>query len=415
MPQYKKNAEVVVLMKSKRTARVIALVLALVMLLSIFFIVIDALTQPASANTQAEINRLSEEKKEYDRQKREIQSRINDIEFEKMAQVAQKGVLDDRIILTGQEIESINELIDLYEVLIKEKEFEVEEAQAREDEQFAKYRRRVRDMEENGAITYLEILFDSTSFSDLLARWDFVGDIMRADETIYFNLMRAREETQLAKDALEQTKEELNEENVQLVLRSIELEEQLEQANALIDQIMQTLETEQALYDAVNAEAERTQQEINRKVDEQRREEERRRLATASRVRGTGQFRWPVPSSGNITSQFGVRMHPVFRVNRMHWGIDISASHGVNVIAADTGTVIISAFDSSYGHYVVINHGNGFTTLYAHLSSRRVGAGTVVSKGDVIGLIGSTGVSTGPHLHFEVAINGARVNPVPYL
>ena len=402
-------------MKSKRTARIIALVLALIMLLSIFFVVIDALIPSASANTQAEINRLKEEKREYDRQKREIQSRINDMEFEKMAQVAQKEVLDDRIILTGQEIENINEMIILYGVLIEEKELEVIEAQAMEEEQLAKYKKRVRSMEENGTITYLEILFDSTSFSDLLARWDFVGDIMRADEILYMNLIKAREETQNAKDALDATRVELEEENAQLRLRELELEDQLKQANALIESIMQTLATEQALYDEISAGAARVQQEINRKVEEQRKEEERRRLAEASRVRGTGQLRWPVPSNGTVTSGFGIRMHPVYRVNRMHNGIDVPAAHGANVVAADTGTVITSSFDSSYGHYIVINHGNGYTTLYAHLSSRRVGPGTVVLKGDVIGLIGSTGVSTGPHLHFEVAENGTRINPLKVL
>jgi murein DD-endopeptidase MepM/ murein hydrolase activator NlpD len=132
-------------------------------------------------------------------------------------------------------------------------------------------------------------------------------------------------------------------------------------------------------------------------------------------VRGTGELLWPVPGHRTVTSGFGIRLHPVFRVHRQHLGIDIGAPHGARVVASDTGTVITSEYDRSYGHYIVISHGNGMTTLYAHLSSRGVRRGDVVVRGDTIGRIGSTGVSTGPHLHFEVMINGSRVNPQRHL
>ena len=401
-------------MNHKRMTRIIAIVLALVMLLGILFMVLDALTPSALASgAQAEITRLREEKRELDRQKREIQSRINDIEFDRMSQVAQKEVLDDRIILTGLEIESITEVIELYGILIIEKELEVAAARNRETEQLMVYRSRVRSMEENGIITYLEILFDSTSFSDLLARWDFIGDIMRADERMFYNLQAARDETEAAELALRETRMEFELEKEQLELREIELAEQLGHANALIEEIMQNLETEQALYDQITEEAENVQAEINRRVEEQRREEERRRLAEANRVVGTGQLVWP--AAGPVTSGFGIRRHPVFGVQRMHNGIDIGALHGASVVAADTGTVIRSAFNSSYGHFIVINHGNGMTTLYAHLSARLVSEGQRVTRGQPIGRVGSTGISTGPHLHFEVSVNGSRVNPQRFL
>jgi len=271
-------------------------------------------------------------------------------------------------------------------------------------------------MEENGIITYLEIVFASTSFSDLLARLDFVGDIMRADEKTYFDLIAARENTIAAKDALEQTKLEMEEEKENLRLKREELKEQLDEANELITQMKASLDTEMALYAEVSAEEDKVQREINAKVEELRKlEEQQRQRAAANVVRGTGQLRWPVPSNGAVSSGYGVRMHPVFRVQRQHWGIDIPGAHGANVVAADTGTVITSAYNSSYGNYVVISHGNGMTTLYAHLSSRKVSEGASVTKGQVIGLIGSTGISTGPHLHFEVSRNGSRINPMTVL
>ena len=402
------------IMKNRRIAKVIALVLALIMVFSVVWVAIDALTANAYV-TQEEINKLREEKREYERKKQEIQSQINTIEFERMTEVAKKSVLDDRIMLTGMEIDNINATIDLYTVLIREKELELQAAIKSEDAQLVTYKRRVRDMEENGVITYLEIVFDATSFSDLLARLDFVGYIMKADENAYNDLIIARDATEAAKADLEQTKVEMELEKVLHEEKLEELADQLDQASGLIKQIEASLETYTALYAAEAAEAERVQSEINKKVEELRQQEAAIAAAEAAKVRGTGQLMWPVPSAHVVTSPFGVRLHPVYRVYMQHWGIDIPAAYGANIIASDSGTVIISEYNSSYGNYIVINHGNGMTTLYAHMSSRLVGAGSVVSKGQVIGYIGSTGVSTGAHLHFEVSVNGAKVDPERYL
>lgn len=398
-------------MRNKLVARIIAIILALVMFISIFFIVLESFVLAAapliSDSAQVQIDVLRREKNELDRQKREIQSRINDIEFERMAKVAQKGVLDERIRLTGLEVDNISQVIGLYMMLIVEKELEVVAAQNRERDQLMIYRNRVRSMEENGILTYLEILFESTNFFELLARWDFIADIMRADEQLFNNLMSARRETQAAKERLRTTTIELEQERVLLGLREIELAAQLADANNLIYQMKQTLETEQELYNLITEEAEEIQAEINRRVEE----EERRR--DAYRVVGTGQLVWPV--HGAVTNQFGLSRHSDFGVQRMHTGIDIHADHGANVVAADHGTVIKSAFNSSYGHFIVVNHGNGMTTLYAHLSTRLVNAGARVNRGQLIGRVGSTGVSTRPHLHFEVSVGGTRVNPLRYL
>lgn len=411
-------------MKSRRFARVIAIVLAVLIAFSLIYSAIASLTAGA-VPTQAEIDRLREEKREYERKKQEIQSRINTIEFERMTEVAKKQVLDDRIILTGMEIDNLDETIEYYIVLIGEKEVEVSIAQSREDAKLRDFKNRVRDMEENGLITYLEILFDSTSFSDMLARLDFIGDIMRADETIYNNLIAARSATEAARDSLEETKLELEEERVEKQKKQEELAGQLDEANALIESIEETLETANALYLETDAEARKIQADINAKVEELRREEERKAAAAAAaaaaanvdKVQGSGVLTFPVPSSGrnNITSGFGNRWHPIFKVYQFHSGIDIGAAYGANIVAADRGTVITSAYNSSYGNYVVISHGNGMTTLYAHMSTRKVSEGAVVEKGQLIGLIGSTGVSTGPHLHFEVSVSGTRVNPLLYL
>ena len=399
---------------NRKAARIIAIILALVMLLSIGWMLLDALTASARV-TQAEIDRLREEKRVYEKRKQELQSSINTIEFERKTEMAKKSVLDERISLTEMEIDNITAIIEQYVFLIVEKEADVSDAKDREEAQYAMYKSRVRDMEENGVISYLEIIFDSSSFSDLLARIDFVGDIMRADELTYNNLIKARLETEAAEQALRQTKLEMEGEKENLEVKREELGVQLDEANALIAEIQASLESETALYQEAAAEEAKIQREINAKAEEYRKQQEADRQAAIGKVSGTGDLMWPVPSSGYISSGFGLRLHPVYRVMRQHYGIDIGAAHGASVIAADSGRVITSAYNSAYGNYIVVYHGtvNGvtMTTLYAHLSSRRVSEGADVVKGQIIGLVGSTGVSTGPHLHFEVTVNGSRVNP----
>ena len=411
-------------MKNRRTKRVIAIILALLMAFTIAFGVISAMTARATV-TQSQVNRLREQQRNIRQQMQEQQALINSIEFTRLEVLAQKQVLDDRIALTMMEIDIIGETIDQLVLLIEEKELEVIEAENREEMQFQRYRARVRDMEENGVITYLDIIFSAASFSDLLARIDFVTEIMRADETLYQNLQEARLETIAAKERLEETKEELEEELIVLEIREAELVERLEEAESLIRQIQGDLEAATALHEAYAAEAERVQREITEAVAELERQEAARRAAEAARSGSggggsgrstwtTGDLLWPVPSSHSVSSYFGVRRHPVFGTNRMHNGIDIPARHGANVVAAAEGTVIISRYNSSFGNYVVISHGGGLTTLYAHLSSRSVSRNDTVTRGQVIGRIGSTGVSTGPHLHFETSLNGSRVNPLNY-
>ncbi|MCL2408552.1 MAG: peptidoglycan DD-metalloendopeptidase family protein [Oscillospiraceae bacterium] len=413
-------------MKNKRVvARVIAILLALLMAATILFGVLGSLAPAGAAVTRAQIDRLRAEQREIQQRRQETQARINSIEFDRMTAFAQKEVLDNRISLTEAEIELIRDTIAQYGYLIAAQELEVIEAQNRENARLQLFRERVRSMEENGVITYLDILFSATSFSDFLARLDFVGDLMRADESAYHNLIAARLETEAAKEALEETKAELEAEEILLQERYAELEIQREEAVQLILQIEQDREAAMELYRQIREQQEQSQRDINRLEEEWRRQEAARiaREASAGRtavaVRGTGELVWPVAGTNrsNVTSPFGVRRHPVFGTNRMHNGIDIGAPHGRNVFAADSGSVIISRHNASFGNYIVIAHGgdNRMTTLYAHLSTRSVSVGDTVSRGQVIGRVGSTGISTGPHLHFEVTVNGVRVNPLAHL
>jgi len=370
--------------------------------------------------TQEQINRLRAEKQEFERRKRDVQTKIDAIEFEHLTEMAKKSVLDQRIELTGLQIVNVNETIDQLFILIREKEYEVVIAGNREESQLQKYKSRVRDMEENGIVSYLELIFDSTSFSDMLARIDFIRDIMRADENAYEALQTARDETAAAKEVLEVTKAEYEEEKAVLEHLEEEQLEQLAEAHELILKLEADIETENQLYERYTAEEARVQREINAAVEALRKQQEEERLRQQSQgvssdggggsVSGTGQLMWPM--NGSVISRFGVN-----RGNgRIHLGLDIGAAHGANVVAADSGTVVAATYnEGGLGYYVAISHGNGMTTYYGHLSSYTVSKGDYVSKGQLIGYNGSTGNATCPHLHFEVYVNGTRVDPLTRL
>ena len=418
--------EVMIMKKSgsKNILSNIAVKSAFIVILFIAITAVFALGElTASAQvTQGQIDRLRAEKREYERQKREVQARIDAIEYEHMEEMAKKSVLDQRIELTCLEIVNINKTIEHLEILIREKEYEVVIAQNREEAQLQQYKNRVRDMEENGIVTYLELIFDSTSFSDLLARIDFIRDIMIADENTYNALQTARAETIAVKEQLEETKIETDNEKVLLEELEAELLEQLEEAHAIILKLEEDIDIERQLYEQFLEEEERVQREINAKVAELQRQQEEERKRNESQPgssgggggssggTGTGQFMWPM--NGSIVGRFLEN-----RGNgRIHYGLDIGAAHGVNVVASGSGTVITARYnEGGLGYYVVIAHGNGITTLYGHLSSYVVSVGDNVSKGQLIGYNGSTGNATTPHVHMEVSVNGTRVDPLSML
>ena len=268
-------------MSNKRKLKRNKIISTMIILLSVVMITVTAIDDNVASarSSEEQIDRLRAEQRAFERQKREIESRIDTLEFEYMAEMAKKEVLDQRVVLTGLEIRNTNEIIDHHYKLIREKEYEVVIAQAREEAQLVNYRNRVRSMEENGMISYLEIIFDSTSFSDLLARVDFVRDIMRSDEKAYIYLQNARAETETAKADLEEAIAELAVENAYLELRLAEFNTQLEESYAIISAMAEDIETEAQRRDHLAAEEQRVQRLINAEVERLRRQREEERLS----------------------------------------------------------------------------------------------------------------------------------------
>jgi murein DD-endopeptidase MepM/ murein hydrolase activator NlpD len=279
-------------------------------------------------------------------------------------------------------------------------------------------------MEENGTISYFEIVFGATSFADLLSRIDFISEIMSYDESVYDEYVAAKNETLAAKASLEEANALQQEAKREQEAKKVELDAQVEEASALILELGDNIDAYQNEYAELQEEEAKLEKEISDKMEALAKQKAAEEEARKSQyIEGGmpdgdgvsyGNFIWPSADSRYVTSLFGTRLHPIYHTYKTHNGIDIGASYGTSVLAADGGVVTTSTDSSSYGKYIIINHGNGTSTLYAHMSSRLVSEGQSVSQGQVIGLVGSTGISTGPHLHFEVYVGGSRVNPLNY-
>jgi len=320
--------------------------------------------------------------------------------------------------------------------MIADKEERLEEAIAREYEQFELYRLRVRAMEERGHVSYIQILLGSRSFSDLVTRMHDAGEIMNADQRIAEALERYREAVEIYKDELLADRAELELLIAQLEAERVELEIERDILQQLIDEIEAKIAAGEIEQAALEAEYERASTEIaalaqrytTLSTERQEAIAELERQAAAGgnpggggmggepARRGTGHFVWPSDFTTNVTSGFGPRVHPITGNVRMHNGIDIAAPgiNGTNVLAAASGVVTFAGWQGGFGNVVIINHGNGYTTVYAHNSANLVSNGQNVVQGQVIARVGSTGNSTGPHIHFEIIRNGVHVNPMLY-
>jgi len=390
--------------KRKRFIRIVCVVLAGIFLMTLLLGVIGS----AYAVTQSEINSLKNQQTAIENQKSSLKSKLNDLESQKNSAIDKKAALDEQNDLAKQEIDNINQQIELYDGLIKQKAAQLAEDTENVAKQKEALRVRMRAMEESGSLTYFAILFNADNFSDLLSRIDFVSSVMQYDNNLENSYITAVQQETKDKADYEATQEEQKSTRVELQDKKTELEAQIAAANEVIAELEKNISEYKSEYDTNASQEKAIQNQITQKVAELEKQQQQQ---GGTAVKGTGSWTWPVPSSSTISSPFGYRLHPIFGDMRFHSGIDISAKSGSTILAADSGTVVSAVYSSSYGNYVVISHGNNTTSLYAHMSSMAVTSGQKVTKGQTIGYVGSTGWSTGPHCHFEVKINGTLVDP----
>ncbi|MBP3623786.1 MAG: peptidoglycan DD-metalloendopeptidase family protein [Oscillospiraceae bacterium] len=398
-------------MNKRKIRAAMALCLSVLMMGTV---VSEAIPVPAYAVTQSQIDELKEQRNVIRAQRQEKQAIVEALEAEKADVVAQKQAMDERNMYTLQQIQLNNQEIELYDEMIAEKAAELEEAQRLENEQLERYRARVRAMEENGGYNILAIISKSDSFSDMLTAMDDVGEIMESDRQLEDAYIAARENTESVKADYEDTRAELEELKAQLKAEQEELEKDIEEAIQIILDLENDLENRQAEYDAIMAAEDAANATIDKLVAEleaQRAAAEAGGSSGGGSANASGSFLWPVASYVYVSSRFGLRVHPITGEKKSHTGIDIASNQGTAVYASDGGTVTLAGWNGGYGNCIMIDHGNGYVTLYGHLSSISVSVGQTVSQGATIGAVGSTGNSTGPHLHFEVLKNGTRIDP----
>ena len=392
----------------KKRRRILSFMMALLMVLALAPAG-GELRPTAYAVTQEEIDSLQGDAKDLAGQRSEVKSELADIQSKQASVIRQKELIDENIRLTEAEITNTEAQIAGYEVLLSQTAYELEENRKEEEAQYELFCRRARAMEEAGTSSYWAVLFKAESFSDLLSRLSDIQEVMNYDQSVLDGLRQIRAEIQTKQEEQEELKAASEAAKTTLEEKKADLDVQRADAEKLIREMQADVDAYAAELKEIEAEKARIDKEIKEKEEELARQ----MMDWNATVGG---YIWPENVSKRITSPMGSRNTGIPGASTNHKGVDIGGvGYTTNVVATKAGVVMTSAYHSSYGNYVVIYHGSGNTTLYAHMSSRSVKEGDSVKQGDVIGVTGCTGVSTGPHLHYEITENGVRVDPLNYL
>ena len=381
----------------------LAAVLALLLLLPMVTMILGG----AGAVTQSEIDALKAEQAASQARQDELEEQLADVEADQAEAQQRRQLLQAQLDAINNEIENIDKQIAYYDAEIAQKEAEQAEAEANEEAQYELFCQRVRAMEEEGTVSYWSILFNSESFSELLDRLADIDAVMAYDNQVMDELIAIREEIIALRTQLETSRAEEQAARDQQAAKQAEQQAKVAEAQKLLDQINADVAEVNRQLDAESEAAAEIQAEIAQK---QKQLEEQRRQNNIT-IDSETSYLWPLPGYYRLSSLFGYRIHPITGEAHSHTGIDIPAPGNTPILACKSGQVVTSAYHYSYGNYVVIDHGNGNSTLYAHMSSRAVSEGDMVTQGQTIGYVGTTGSSTGNHLHLEVRDNYTRVDP----
>lgn len=358
-----------------------------------------------NADIQAEIDAV---RQQYTAASNQIQDLVN-----------RKNAVDQEIALLHSQILNINQQVIAYGQLIADAQDDMDEESQRLDELNEKHKARIRAMEEGGTVSYWEVLFQASSFTDFLDRMAMIEEIAQSDQ-------RRLEEIQQAADDLSSTQAKMQQElrslaEAQQTLADSEslLAEKRTESDGLLRSLAAQKEEFELLLDDSEAKQDALMKEIAQKEKELANAQYEEKLAKLA-LQGQNppsNATWITPVSGyTITSAFGMRIHPVYKYALMHNGIDMACPQGTPIYATRAGTVTTASYQAGgAGYYVSINHGDGFSSIYMHMTNYVVSSGQSVAAGQLIGYVGSTGVSTGPHLHFGVSYAGTYVNPMAYI
>ena len=433
----------------KRMVSIMAGVMAFIMLLTLILGLLPTKAHAASSSEiRKQINQLKKEKEEIKDKIAEVQDEYEKNEDEIADIISRKNVIDQEIQLLYTQIENMNEQLAAYNILIADKQDELDVAEDRYALLNEENKIRIRTMEEEGEVSYWEVLFKANSFSDLLDRLNIVEEIAASDNRRLKELSQAADDVVVAQGELISEKDEMELAKLELDAAETELDAKRKEADAIIQELLEKADDLSALEEEFERQEAEFLEEIAKKeveFDEAKQREWEAYMATyvppttappqnvtnnstpsnsgssgnssgGGSVGTGGSGGWVRPCSYTaITSPFGYRESPTAGASTYHQGVDLDTGTGWPVVAAKAGTVTIAGWGKAAGNYVQINHHDGFSSIYMHLSSIGVRAGQNVSAGQYIGATGSTGVSTGDHLHFGISLNGVYVNPCNYV
>ncbi len=416
-------------MKTNRKTHCLRILCALLTLLTVFGMTSGLLAPVRAAQSQkilTELQKLREEQSGIQKKRTALSAEIAENKKQTQSVVEQKSDIDRQIELSNETIDNYNAQIQQYSLLIAEKQKELDEAELHETQLQEQYKARLRSMEETGTVSYWSILFKASSFSDLLDRVDMIHEIAKSDQLMMKKLSEATEAVQQSREELEQEQQQMQTARDELAAQEAQLEMQRAEADALLLQIAEECEKMTAEYQGYLAQEDALSKQVAKAEKDYYQalaKEEAARLAELNKQnnyvpanKDSSGFLYPLPYRVAITDSYGYRTHPVTgKKTTWHNGVDLAAGAGTAIYATKSGTVTTALRSDIWGNYVVINHGDGFSSLYAHMQGLIVKAGDYVKQGQTIGYVGSTGLSTGPHLHFTIYYNGADVNPMSYI
>lgn len=346
---------------------------------------------------------LSESQKKVEETKKELKSK----QAEQSKQKEKKNALDVEIAGIQDDIDAVQAVINEKNAEIESKNAEINKLDGELKKTDKQLKQRMKIMYESGTTSYLEMIFASKGLSDLFTRISVIESILKHDNAIMDKYEAQIEEIAAAKAVVE------TEKNEQVEAKAIlkEKQEQIEAKQAEQQTVINELSKDINELKRQEAETEKAEKQIQAQIDAALKASSQQSVT----YKGNGKFKFPLASYTRISSSYGYRIHPITGTNKLHSGIDYAAPYGTAIYAAEDGVVLTSGWVNGYGYTVTINHGGGYVTLYAHCSKLLVSAGQSVTAGQTIAKVGSTGNSTGNHLHFEVKVNGKAVNPAGYL
>lgn len=425
--------------KKRIWVSVVAGVLALVMILGLVFSILPVqAAAKSSSDLKGDLAALEKKAAAIKEEQRQLEKEQAANTAETRDTVDRKRDVDQQIKLLAEEIDNTNAQIQSYNLLISTKQKELDEAQTRQEDLNEKYLLRLRTMEESGEVQYWSVIFKAKSFSDLLDRINMISEIAAADQAMMEQLEAVSKEIAAAQAELAEEKGKLQEQKDALAEAQTALDAKRVEEDALLRELAEDKEALAAMAEKYDADAAAVSDQIAQKEKEytealKKEEEERRQQEAANSGNsgnsgssgGSGNSGGSAPSSSGwarpvssliVTCPYGYRTHPVTgQLNNFHNGVDLGMPQGSPIYATRSGTVTTAHYSNSWGYQVVINHGDGFSSMYAHMTHYIVSVGQHVEQGQVIGYVGSTGWSTGPHLHFTIYYNGGTVNPMGYI